>query len=45
MSIIDDPLYKLIHNGDVYEGIDPEKFEEILYGWNDKDEIFNDLVS
>ena len=44
MSIIDDPLYKLIHNEDVYEGIDPEKFEEILYGWNDSDEIFNDLI-
>ena len=40
----DDPLYGLLHEGDVYEGIDPDSYEKILYGWNDKNEIFDRLV-
>lgn len=37
-------LYKLIHDGDVYEGIDPNSYEKILYGWNDENKIFDRLV-
>jgi predicted O-methyltransferase YrrM len=44
MIISDDPIYRLLHDGDVYAGLDPNAYEKILYGWNDDNEIFGRLI-
>lgn len=45
MKLMSDPLYCLIHGSeDIYSGIDTERYEKILYGWNSDNEIFCRLI-